>query len=167
MGIKKLKFEEFQWCFLCQSYGHLIKNCNIPIHILQIQEREEHLSEIDETPRTSYFCGKNNRIKPEVAYRNYNKINEIESRHIKYGNGQWPPTKYDGTLEKIKEIRDKTVGVTNTSMGHKFKYYGKMLAPKEKDTKLGSTIVKVMNSTNCQEKYNGMETEDEEILKDK
>ncbi|XP_065319112.1 uncharacterized protein LOC135927102 [Gordionus sp. m RMFG-2023] len=73
----------------------IVKNC---------QEREEHLSEIDETSGTSYFCGENNRKKPEVAYRNYNKINEIESQNKQYGNRQWPPTKYDGTLKKIKEI---------------------------------------------------------------
>ncbi|XP_065315252.1 uncharacterized protein LOC135924132 [Gordionus sp. m RMFG-2023] len=150
-------------CFRCQSFGHQIKDCQIPTHVLMNQECKDYPSDTEKFPTSSYFCGKNNKVPSEVKYQNYNKINEIESRYKQYGNRQWPPIKYDGMLKRTNIIQDRTVGIT--SMGNQ--YYGKMQAKNDNSTKLRSNIVKVTNNTDVQKKYNVMETEEEEILKDK
>ncbi|XP_065318831.1 uncharacterized protein LOC135926829 [Gordionus sp. m RMFG-2023] len=150
-------------CFRCQSFGHQIKDCNIPTHVLQNREREDHLSETDEVTGTSYFCGKNNRVQSEVAYQNYNKINEIESRFKPYGNRQWPPISYDGTIKRTNIIQDRTGGIT--SMGNL--YYGKIQDKNDNSIKMRSNIVKVTNNADVQRRIDVMDTKEEEILKDR
>ncbi|CAK9301910.1 unnamed protein product [Gordionus sp. m RMFG-2023] len=166
--IKKDKANIYKRCFRCQSYGHFIKDCSIPVHILRSHDREGHLSEIDENPGTSSLWEKNYKIKPEDAYSNYNKINEIESRQRKYGNRQWPPIKYEGTYKRIKEIRNKTSGFSNTELGYKFKSDGKMAASNGKNMiKLESTITKVIHNEGVHKTFNQMDMDEEEdILKD-
>ncbi|CAK9296865.1 unnamed protein product [Gordionus sp. m RMFG-2023] len=97
----------------------------IPTKVLMNQECNDYMSDSEEIPTTSYFCGKTKNVLSGDRYVNYNKRNEIESYNQQYGNRPWPPTNYDGIGKKLTEIQAKNLRESNTLIENKFKYYAK------------------------------------------